>query len=107
MRKITLFLLISSLFPPLSYASERAELDQALRQLESAKQALYRAQVQARQSSQVQVKERFYFDYLKARQDIDLVKSGIFQYLNNDRAQPRDPRQIRTLSGQYDKMRAQ
>lgn len=106
MRKTTLILLMSSLFslPNFTLANEQAELDQALKQLEAAKHALYRAQVQARSTN---VKDRFYFDYIKARQDIDLVRSGISHYLNNERAQPRDPRQIRTLSGQYGKIRGE
>lgn len=106
MRKSLIIFLFPALFAVPSFANEQAELDQALRQLESAKQALYRAQQQARQSSKVQVKARFYFDYLKARQDIELVKEGIHHYLNTDRAQPRDPRQLKTLSGDYNKIRA-
>lgn len=84
------------------FADEQAELEQAIRQLESAKQALVRAQQQAKGSN---VKTRFYFDYLKARKEIDTVRTGIYHYLNNDRAQPRDPRDIRTLSGEYEKTR--
>ncbi|MDO5055668.1 MAG: RAQPRD family integrative conjugative element protein [Pasteurella oralis] len=94
--------LSASLFSANLFADERAELEQAIRQLESAKQALVRAQQQAKGSN---IKTRFYFDYAKARKEIDTVRSGIYYYLNNDRAQPRDPRVVRTLSGEYEKVR--
>lgn len=85
-----------------TFANEHAELEQAIRQLDSAKQALIRAQQQAGRST---VKTRFYFDYKKAKKEIDMVRSGIHHYLNNERAQPRDPQQIRTLSGEYERSR--
>ncbi|MDO5055640.1 MAG: RAQPRD family integrative conjugative element protein [Pasteurella oralis] len=95
--------LSASLLSANLFADEQAELEQAIRQLESAKQALVRAQQQAKGSN---IKTRFYFDYAKARKEIDTVRSGIYYYLNNDRAQPRDPRAVRTLSGEYEKVRA-
>lgn len=92
-----------SIFSFNAFADEQTELQQAIRQLESAKQALIRAQQQAKNTK---AQARFYFDYLKAQKEIDIVISGIHYYLNNDRAQPRDPRQLRTLSGDYEKMKA-
>ncbi|MDU8924311.1 RAQPRD family integrative conjugative element protein [Pasteurellaceae bacterium LIM206] len=105
MRKLfTSIFLVSLILSPVSQAqaSEQSELDQAVRQLESAKKALDRAQISEKS---VRVKDRVYFDYTKARRDIDLVKFGISRYINSNRAQPRDPRQIRTLSGVYDNVK--
>lgn len=104
MRKLltSIFLFSITLSPSLSYGSEQAELDQAIRQLESAKKALERAKVSA---NATKVKQRIYFDYIKAYQDIDLIKTGIDRYINSNRAQPRDPRQIRALLGEYDKVK--
>lgn len=88
---------------PFASATEQSELDQAIRQLQSAKIALARAEQAAKH---IRVQERVYFDYVKARQEIDLVIQGINQYTNGNRAQPRDPRQVKTLTGEYDKVRA-
>ncbi|OOS00872.1 hypothetical protein B0187_00845 [Haemophilus paracuniculus] len=97
----TLLLIASSAFySPLSSASEQSELDQAKRQLEAARQALFRAKAEAERN-----RSRVYFDYASANQDITLIQQGIDRYINSNRAQPRDPRQIRTLSGDYDKVR--
>ena len=101
-KQLTIFLLISTFFSFPVYANEKAEIEQAIRHLESAQQALYRAQKHA---SNIRVKDRVYFDYAKAKQDIAIVRDGIDRYINSNRAQPRDPRQIRTLSGEYDKVR--
>lgn len=103
MRKTFLPVLIFLISSPLALATEQSELDQAMRQLDAAQQALARAHTAANSSK---AKERIYFDYAQARRDIDLVKAGIARYINSNRAQPRDPRQIRTLSGEYDKVRA-
>ncbi|MDP8189074.1 RAQPRD family integrative conjugative element protein [Pasteurella skyensis] len=101
MRKLlTPIILFSiSVSPAFSYASEQTELDQALHQLEAAKKALKRAQIAANSKH---IKSRIYFDYTKAQEDINLIKQGINRYINGNRSQPRDPRQIRTLSGDYD-----
>lgn len=97
----TLLLITSSAFySPSSLASEQSELDQAKRQLEAARQALFRAKADAERN-----RSRVYFDYARANQDITLIQQGIDRYINSNRAQPRDPRQIRTLSGDYDKVR--
>lgn len=40
-KQLTIFLLISTFFSFPVYANEKAELEQAIRQLESAQQALY------------------------------------------------------------------
>lgn len=103
LKPISAILIFSaSLFSINAYAHEQAELEQAIRQLESAKQALIRAQ---QYTKDAKVKTRFYFDYAKARKEIEMIRSGIHHYLNNDRAQPRDPRTITTLSGEYEKTR--
>lgn len=101
MRKL-IFLSIF-LLPHLALATEQSELDQAIKQLQSAKAALNRANHAA---NGVRQQERVYFDYFKARQEIDLVIQGIRLYVNGSRAQPRDPSQIRVLTGDYDKVKA-
>lgn len=80
-------------------ASEQSELAQAVRQLNAAEQALMRAQNQAR----TEVKHRFYFDYPSARADINKVRSGINNYINSERAQPRNPKQLKNLSSDYER----
>ena len=80
-------------------ASEQSELAQAVRQLNAAEQALMRAQNQAR----TEVKHRFYFDYPSARADINKVRSGINNYINSERAQPRNPKKLKNLSGDYER----
>lgn len=102
MRKF-LFVLSLCSAVPLATATEQAELDQAIRQLQSAKVALERANKTAHH---LRVQDRVYFDYAKARSEIDLIITGIKQYTNGTRAQPRDPREVRTLTGEYDKVRA-
>lgn len=102
MRK-SLFALILFLSAVASaHAQESAELEQAIRQLNSAKQALLRAEKIAKTTPH----QRLYFHYPQAHQDIDLVVQGIRHYINSERLQPRDPRQLKTLSGEYDKLRA-
>lgn len=81
-------------------ASEQSELDQVIKQLQSAKAALKRANSEA---SRHRVQERVYFDYAKAHQEISTVISGIQLYINGERAQPRDPRKMRALTGHYNK----
>ncbi len=104
MQKLISFSLIFStaLWAGVSYASEQAELDQALKQLVSAQQALMRADKASRQTH---IKNRVYFDYKQAHDDIYLIKQGIERYINSNRAQPRDPRLMRGLSGDYDRVR--
>ncbi|QPB42852.1 integrative conjugative element protein, RAQPRD family [Rodentibacter haemolyticus] len=101
MRNPVFIFLFSLACSTVAYADETSELEQAMRQLESAKQALVRAQ----KSANAGLKSRLYFDYQKAHQDINTVKVGINLYINGDRAQPRDPRKLKTLSGYYDKVR--
>ncbi|EHK90243.1 RAQPRD family integrative conjugative element protein [Aggregatibacter actinomycetemcomitans] len=86
---------------PTAIASEQSELAQAMRQLNAAEQALMRAKNQAR----TEVKHRFYFDYPSARADINKVRSGINNYINSERAQPRNPKQLKDLSGDYERNR--
>lgn len=88
---------------PFVNATEQSELDQAIRQLQSAKAALARAN---KSVNNIRLQERVYFDYAKANSEIDLIISGIKQYTNGNRSQPRDPRKVRTLTGEYDKVRA-
>ncbi|MGX3020368.1 integrative conjugative element protein, RAQPRD family [Ursidibacter sp. B-7004-1] len=103
LKHFPIFLFLSAgLLSANTFADEQAELEQAIRQLESAKQALVRAQSQAKSTN---IKTRFYFDYAKARKEIDMVRSGIHYYLNNDRAQPRNPGDVRTLTGEYERTR--
>ncbi|QIA76791.1 RAQPRD family integrative conjugative element protein [Rodentibacter caecimuris] len=101
MRNAAFVFLFSFVCSAVAYADETSELEQAMRQLESAKQALIRAQ----KSANAGLKSRLYFDYQKAHQDINTVKQGINLYINGDRAQPRDPRKLKSLSGYYDKLR--
>lgn len=102
MRKLAFSILFTSFFFSVEvWASETAEIEQAKRQLESAKQALLRAEKSARNMA----KPRVYFDYRKAQQDITLIQQGLDRYLNSNRAQPRDPSRLRTLSGDYDKVK--
>lgn len=102
LKRTSLFFLSFFFATSIAFATEQAELDQAIRQLESAKKALDRA----KKANQIRVQERIYFDYAKANQEIDLVIRGIKQYTNGNRSQPRDPRQVRTLTGEYDKVRS-
>ncbi|HDR1435562.1 TPA: RAQPRD family integrative conjugative element protein [Pasteurella multocida] len=84
-------------------ASEQSELAQAIRQLNAAEQALTRAQNQAK----TEVKHRFYFDYPSARADINKVRIGINNYINSERALPRNPKQLKDLSGDYERNRGE
>ncbi|AWX14712.1 conjugal transfer protein [Mergibacter septicus] len=97
------FLLLSGcllLYSPHLYASESAELAQAIAQLTAAEQSLIRAKEQ-----NTDISTRFYFDYVKAMHEIQTVRHGIYRYLNNERAQPRDPNKLGTVSGLYEKRR--
>ncbi|MGQ9444977.1 integrative conjugative element protein, RAQPRD family [[Pasteurella] aerogenes] len=96
MRKIVISLLCLCA-STIAFADEQSELQQAIRQLESSKQALIRAEQQAK----VGLRSRVYFDYRKAQQEIQEIERGINQFINSSRSQPRDPSQIRTLTGDY------
>ena len=103
-RQISVFVTILLwTLPGTGTASEQSELAQAIRQLNAAEQALVRAQNQAR----TDVKHRFYFDYKAARADIHKVRTGIDNYVNSERAQPRNPKQLKSLSGDYERNRGQ
>ncbi|ERF77319.1 integrative conjugative element protein, RAQPRD family [Gallibacterium anatis] len=98
MSRSLLFLFCCMLFSSTAaIASEQAELAQAIKQLQSAKQALQRAKALAGTKPQ----QRIYFYYDQANQDINLVEQGIFNYLNHSRAQPRKPSELQELSGDY------
>ena len=93
-------ILLISVVQPV-HASEESELDQAIRQLNAAEQALARAKQQAK----TDIKHRFYFDYQQAQTDIDKIRRGINRYVNSERAQPRDMKQLKALSGDYERHR--
>lgn len=84
-------------------ATEKAQLAQAIKQLEAAQLSLKRAAIVAQTSA----KSREYFDYRAVMQDINSIKSGINQYINPSRAIPRDPNALRTLTEDYTKLRSQ
>ncbi|MFZ7240865.1 RAQPRD family integrative conjugative element protein [Avibacterium avium] len=84
-----------------AHANEKSQLAQAIKQLEAAQLSLKRASADAQTSA----KNREYFDYRAASQDIDAIKSGINQYINPTRAIPRDPNAFRTLKEDYIKLR--
>lgn len=103
-KKLKSISLVSSLIAVFAFsssalvmASEQSELAQAVKQLQAAKQSLQRAQAQARNVPT----NRFYFDYRQAHTDINVVATGINHFLNNDRAQPRQPAQLQSLDGDY------
>lgn len=106
MSKSFLSLLIASglLFSSVnSFATEKEQLAQAIKQLDAAKLSLDRAIAQSKTSE----KSREYFDYQAAKQDITTVQEGIKQYLNPSRAIPRNPKAIRNLKEDYTKLRGQ
>ncbi|EAB6416885.1 conjugal transfer protein [Salmonella enterica subsp. enterica] len=84
------FLLVSGV-----QAAESDELALVMKQLDQVQAALERARVVAVQDGQ---NGRFYFDYLRATQDIKAIRQGIGIYLEPSRAQPMPSA---SLSGQY------
>ncbi|EOZ9370920.1 RAQPRD family integrative conjugative element protein [Citrobacter werkmanii] len=95
MRHISLFLLPTLLIWPQAWASpETTQLALALKQLDSVKISLERAQTRASTDPQ----SRYIFDYLQAQQDIYTVEQGIRRYLTPARAQPRT---VQPLSTNY------
>ncbi|MGL4860175.1 MAG: RAQPRD family integrative conjugative element protein [Enterobacteriaceae bacterium] len=75
-------------------ASEKDELALVIKQLEQVQASLIRARVVAVQDGQ---SGRFYFDYLRATQDVTTLRRGIEFYLEPSRAQPTTS----SVSGQY------
>lgn len=85
------------LFAPLcsaaGTASEQANLELVLRQLNMIEQVVQKsAELPASEG------QRYHFDYQRLLDDVDQVRAGIQGYLSPSRAQPRDPGQ---LSGHY------
>ncbi|ELD0454364.1 conjugal transfer protein [Escherichia sp. E3659] len=76
-------------------AAESDELALVMKQLDQVQAALERARVVAVQDGQ---NGRFYFDYLRATQDIKSIRQGISVYLEPSRAQPVPSA---SLTGQY------
>ncbi|PLR35043.1 conjugal transfer protein [Chimaeribacter californicus] len=76
-------------------ASESDELALVIKQLDQLQAALDRARVVSVQDGQ---HTRFYFDYLRATNDIKAIRQGIGVYLEPSRAQPVAPF---AFSGQY------
>lgn len=76
-------------------AAESDELALVMKQLDQVQAALERARVVAVQDGQ---NGRFYFDYLRATQDIKSIRQGISVYLEPSRAQPGPSA---SLTGQY------
>ncbi|QCT87976.1 MULTISPECIES: RAQPRD family integrative conjugative element protein [unclassified Escherichia] len=76
-------------------ATESDELALVMKQLDQVQAALERARVVAVQDGQ---NGRFYFDYLRATQDIKSIRQGISVYLEPSRAQPVPSA---SLTGQY------
>lgn len=99
--KKVLFAVSMSMMTLTVQASEKAQLAQAIKQLEAAQLSLNRAEAVAQTSE----KNREYFDYQAARRDINAIKSGINQYINPKRAIPRDPNAFRRLQEDYTKLR--
>lgn len=77
------------------------ELAQVIRQLDQVQASLERARALSAQSAD---DGRFYFDYVRASQDIVSMKQGISHYLDPSRAQPRD---AAAVEGRYRQERAQ
>ncbi|EFH3744910.1 conjugal transfer protein [Escherichia coli] len=84
------FLLVSG-----AQAAESDELALVMKQLDQVQAALERARVVSVQDGH---NGRFYFDYLRATQDIKSIRQGISVYLEPSRAQPVPSA---SLTGQY------
>ncbi len=100
---ITIILASCYLVTPAVASTEKEQLAQAIKLLETAELALKRAE----QAAKTSPKTREYFNYEAIRGDIGAIKSGIHQYINPARAIPRDPKALRTLTEDYSKFRGQ
>ncbi|EBY9283478.1 TPA: integrative conjugative element protein, RAQPRD family [Salmonella enterica subsp. enterica serovar Denver] len=94
-------LLSCSCLPVPGLADEKDELALVMRQLDQVQASLARARALGVRSTD---DGRFYFDYVRAGQDIQAMQQGISQYLEPSRAQPRD---TATVAGRYRQERAQ
>ena len=81
-----LVLLISASFNLTVQANENEELALTLKQLAQIESTLKRAHQTAQSNA---AEQRFFFDYPQVHHDIQLMRSGIEQYLSPSRAQPR------------------
>ncbi|KMW72107.1 integrative conjugative element protein, RAQPRD family [Photorhabdus luminescens subsp. luminescens] len=79
-------------------AGEKDELTTTLRQLDQVQASLERARVLAVQEGQA---DRFYFDYLRANRDLNIIREGINRYLTPSRAQPGISAAVLDVTGQY------
>jgi RAQPRD family integrative conjugative element protein len=89
-----------SLCAPLSAADTASEASQ-LAALERLLDALDRQAHKAEQRA-AEPSGRYYFDYARLHSDLARIRSGIHEYLNPPRAQPRDDG---SLDGQYQQQR--
>ncbi|ASG86830.1 integrative conjugative element protein, RAQPRD family [Salmonella enterica] len=94
-------LMSCSCLPLMAQAAEKDELAQVMRQLDQVQASFDRARALSAQSDD---DGRFYFDYVRASQDILAMKQGISQYLDPSRAQPRD---AAAVTGRYRQERSQ
>ena len=78
-------------------AAEQDELATAMRQLDQVQAALERARGAAVQSGASEP-SRYFFDYPRARADLETIRNGIDRYLTPSRAQPRT---TSTVNGHY------
>jgi RAQPRD family integrative conjugative element protein len=74
--------------------AENAQLAALLRQLD----AIERIATASAQSAESGGRTRYHFDYARLRADLARIRAGIDDYLQPQRAQPRDPD---TLIGEY------
>lgn len=74
-------------------ASEHANLEVMIRQLNALEETALRSAAVANESGQ-----RYFLDYQRLASDIQRIRHGLKDYLTPSRAQPRDPAE---LSGNY------
>ncbi len=74
-------------------ASEQANLEVMIRQLNALEDTAHRSAQGADEPGQ-----RFYFDYSRLAADLQRIRQGLQDYMTPSRAQPRDPSD---LSGDY------
>jgi len=78
---------------PAAGASEQANIEVMVRQLNALEDSARRSATVASEPGQ-----RYYFDYERLAGDIQRVRQGLQEYLTPSRAQPRDPAE---LAGKY------
>lgn len=92
---INFLLLVSpfTAFSQSSQASEYAQLNLLIRQLDMLERTAHQSQIRSQSQT-----SRYHFDYERLHTDIALIRTGIHDYLTPRRAQPRDMVEI---SGHY------